>query len=84
MPYIENLGLWPDWEGSRPQAQMTMGSTQKTFLVLRPFEEALTCSILITGTQVMPRKAYFLRRGSGLWPESWTPRPRIQNSGPYF
>jgi hypothetical protein len=32
--------------------------------VLRPFEGALTCSILIAGTQVMLRKAYFLRRGS--------------------
>jgi hypothetical protein len=49
--------------GSRPQAQMTMGPIQKTFLVLRPSEGALTCSILIAGTQVMLRKAYFLRRG---------------------
>jgi hypothetical protein len=80
MPYIENLGLWPDW-GSRPHAQMTMDPMQKTFLVLRPFEGALTCSILIAGFQVMLRKAYFLRRGSWLRPESWTPRPRIQNSG---
>jgi hypothetical protein len=70
--------------GSRPQAQITMGSIQKTFLVLRPFEGALTCSILIAGTQIMVRKAYFLRRGSWLRPESWTPRPRIQNSGPYY
>jgi hypothetical protein len=69
---------------SRPQAQMTMGPIQKTFLVLRPFEGALTCSILTTGTQIMFRKAYFLRRGSWLSPESWTPRPRIQNSGPYY
>jgi hypothetical protein len=68
---------------SRPQAQMTMGPIQKTFLVLRPFEGALTCSILIAGTQVMLRKAYFLRRGSWLRPESWTPRPRILNFGPY-
>jgi hypothetical protein len=45
---------------------MTMGPMKKTFLVLRPFEEALTCSILITGTQVMLRKPYFLRRGSWL------------------
>jgi hypothetical protein len=52
--------------------------------VLRPFEGALTCSILIAGTQVMLRKAYFLRRGSWLRPESWTPRPRIKNSGPYY
>jgi hypothetical protein len=80
MPYIENLGLWPD----RPQAHMTMGQKQKTFLVLRPFEGALTCSILIAGTQVMLRKAYFLRRGSWLRPESWNPRPRSQNSGPYY
>jgi hypothetical protein len=70
--------------GSRPQAQMTMSPIQKTFLVLRPFKGALTCSILIAGTQVMLRKAYFLRRGSWLRPESWTPRPRIQNSGPYY
>jgi hypothetical protein len=70
--------------GSRPQAQMTIGPIQKTFLVLRPFEGALTCSILIAGTQVMLRKAYFLRRGSWLKPESWTPRPRIQNFGPYY
>jgi hypothetical protein len=62
---------------SWPQAQMTMGSKQKTFLVLRPFEEALKCSILIIETQVMFRKAYFLRRGSWLRPKSWTPRPRI-------
>jgi hypothetical protein len=41
---------------------------QKTFLVLRPFERALTCSILIAVTQVMLRKAYFLRRGSWLRP----------------
>jgi hypothetical protein len=66
--------------GCRPQAQMTMGPKQKTFLGLRPSEGALTCSILIAGTQVMLRKAYFLRRGSWLRPESWTPRPRIQNS----
>jgi hypothetical protein len=63
---------------------MTMGPVQKTFLVLRPFEGALTCSILIAGTQVMLRKAYFLRRESWLRPESWTPRPRIQSSGPYY
>jgi hypothetical protein len=43
--------------GSRLKAQMTMGPIQKTFLVLRPFEEALTCSILIAGTQLMHRKA---------------------------
>jgi hypothetical protein len=70
--------------GSRPQAQMTMDPIQKTFLVLGPFEGALTCSILIAGTQVMLRKAYFLRRGSWLRPETWTSRPRIQNSGPYY
>jgi hypothetical protein len=70
--------------GSRPHAQMTMSPIQKTFLVLRPFEGALTCSILIAGTQVMLRKAYFLRRGSWLRPESWTPRARIQNFGPYY
>jgi hypothetical protein len=49
--------------------------------MLRPFEEALTCSILITGTQVMLRKAYFLRGGSWLRPEFWTPRPRTKNFG---
>jgi hypothetical protein len=56
--------------GSRPQAQMTMGPIQKSFLALKPFEGALTCSILIAGTQVMLRKAYFLRRWSWLRPES--------------
>jgi hypothetical protein len=66
---------------SRPQVQMAMDLIHKTFLVLIPFEGALTCSILIAGTQVMVRKAYFLRRGSWLRPESWTPRPRIRNSG---
>jgi hypothetical protein len=35
-------------------------------------------------TQVILRKAYFLRRGSWLRAESWTPRPWIQNSGPYY
>jgi hypothetical protein len=69
---------------SRPQAQMTIRPIHKTFLVLRPFEGALTCSILIAGTQVMLRKAYFLRRGSRLRPESWAHRPRIQISGPYY
>jgi hypothetical protein len=63
---------------------MTMGPIQKTFLVLRPFEGALKCSILIAGTQFMLRKAYFLRRGSWLRPEFWTPRSRIKNSGPYY
>jgi hypothetical protein len=70
--------------GKRPQAHVSVGPIQKTFLGLRPFEGALTCSILIAGTQVMLRKAYFLRRGFWLRPESWTPRPRIQNSGPYY
>jgi hypothetical protein len=51
---------------------MTMGLIHKTFLVLKLFERALTCSILIEETQVMVRKAYFLRRGSWLRPESWT------------
>jgi hypothetical protein len=69
---------------SRPQAQMTMSPIQKTFLMLRPLERALTCVILIAGTQVMLRKAYFLRRGFWLRPESWTPRPLNQNSGPYY
>jgi hypothetical protein len=69
---------------SRPQAQMTMRPIHKTLLMLRPFEGALTCTILIEWTQFNLRKAYFLRRGSWLRPESWTPRPRIQNSGPYF
>jgi hypothetical protein len=72
------------WLGSRPQVQMTMGPIQKTFPVLRSFEGALTCSILIAGTHVMLRKAYFLRRGSWLRPEPWTPRPWIQNPGPYY
>jgi hypothetical protein len=69
---------------SRPQAQMTMSSVQNIFMVLRPFEGALTCSVLIAETKVMPRKAYFHRRGSWLRPESWTPRPRIPNPGPYY
>jgi hypothetical protein len=59
---------------SRPQVQMTMGPIQKTFLVLTPFEGALTCSILIAGTWVMLRKAYFLRKGSWLRPESCAPK----------
>jgi hypothetical protein len=70
--------------GSRPQAQMTMGPIQKTFLVLRPFERAHTCLIMVAGTQVILRKAYFVRRGSLLRAESWTRRSRIQNSGPYY
>jgi hypothetical protein len=55
-----------------------------TLAGLWPFERALTCSILIAGTQVMLRKAYFLKRGSWLRPEFWTPRPRIKNFGPYY
>jgi hypothetical protein len=51
---------------------MNMGLIQKTVLALIPFEEALTCSILITGTQAMLRKEYFLRRRSWLRPKSWT------------
>jgi hypothetical protein len=43
--------------GSRPQ--MTMYPKQKTF------KRALSCSILIAGTQVMFRKAYFLGGGPG-------------------
>jgi hypothetical protein len=83
MPYIENLGLWPDWGvGHRRRWQWV--HYKKTLLVLRPFEGAITCSILIAGTQVMLRKAYFLRKGSWFRPESWTPRTRIQNSGPYY
>jgi hypothetical protein len=58
--------------------------SNKQNMVLRPFERALTCSILIAGTQVMLVNAYFLRRWSWLRPESWTPRPWIQNSGPHF
>jgi hypothetical protein len=51
--------------GSRPQAQMAMGLLHKKFLVLRPFEGAFTSKwIMIAGTQVMLRKAYFLSRGS--------------------
>jgi hypothetical protein len=53
MPYIENLGLRPGW-----------GEIQETFLMLRPFKRALTCSNLIAKSQVMLRKAYFLRTGS--------------------
>jgi hypothetical protein len=51
MLYIENFGFGRIGAGA--QAQMTMSPIHKTFLVLRPFEEALTCSILITGTQIM-------------------------------
>jgi hypothetical protein len=57
------LKIW-DGLGSRPQAQMTMGPIQKSFLVLKSFEGALTCSILKAGTQVMLKNAYFLRRES--------------------
>jgi hypothetical protein len=68
---------------SRSQTQMTMDPIPKTFLALRPFEEALTCSILITGTQVMLRKAFFLwRRGPG-----WGPNPGLLGHGskiPYY
>jgi hypothetical protein len=88
-----NLGLY--WKfgtlaglGSIPQAQMAMNPIQKTFLVLRPFERALTCSILKTTTQVMLlpmlRKAYFFRKESWLGPESRTSKARIQNYGPYY
>jgi hypothetical protein len=77
------FGTWAGLE-SRPQAQMIMNHVHKTFLVLRPFERAFKCSFLNKGTQVMLRKAYFLRRGSGLRSESWTPRPGIQNTGPYY
>jgi hypothetical protein len=59
---------------------MTIGPIQKNIPGAETFQGALTCSILTAGTQVMLRKAYFLRRGSWLRPESWTPRPRIQNS----
>jgi hypothetical protein len=83
MPHIENLGLWPDW-GVGHKRRWPSAQYKKTFLVLRPFEGALTCSILIAGTPVMLRKAYFLRRVSWLRPEFWTPRPRIQNSGPFY
>jgi hypothetical protein len=69
---------------SRPQALMTMSPIKKTFLVLGPFKKAITCSFLIAWTQVMVRNTYFLRRGSCLRPQSWTPRPRIQNSEPYY
>jgi hypothetical protein len=81
---IHILKIWDFGRiGSRPQAQMTMSPIQKTFLVLRPFKRALICSILIEETQVMFRKANFLRRGSWLRPESWTSRPRIQTPRPY-
>jgi hypothetical protein len=63
---------------------MTMGPKHKTFLVLRPFEGVLTCSILIAGTQVMLRKTYFLRSECWLRPESWTPRSRIANPEPNY
>jgi hypothetical protein len=38
MPYIENLGLWPDWGvGHRRRWRWVMSPMQKTFLVLRSF-----------------------------------------------
>jgi hypothetical protein len=83
MPYIENLGIWPDW-GVGHRRRWPWVRYKKTFLGLRPSEGALICSILIARTQVMLRKAYFLRRGSWLRPESWAPRPRIQNSYSYW
>jgi hypothetical protein len=50
MPYSGNL------------AELERRSKHKTFLVLRPFEGALTsCSILIAETHVMIRKVYFTR-----------------------
>jgi hypothetical protein len=54
---------------SGPQAQKFMGSVQKSFLALRPFEGALICSNLKTGTQVMLKKAYFFRRESRFRPD---------------
>jgi hypothetical protein len=51
MPFIENLDL--GW------IEMTMDAIQKTFLVLRPFKGALTCSILIPGTQISVRVRRF-------------------------
>jgi hypothetical protein len=62
---------------SRPQAQMTMCPIHKKILMLIPFKGALTCSILVAGTQVMLRKAYFIKRGSWLKPESWTLNARL-------
>jgi hypothetical protein len=50
--------------GSRPQTQMAIGAKLKTFHVLRPFEWALICSILIAGTQIMLGKAILLGKGS--------------------
>jgi hypothetical protein len=56
---------------------LTIGQNKKKILVLRPFQEAFKCSILIAGTQVMLRKAYFLRRESWLRLKSRTPRPFV-------
>jgi hypothetical protein len=50
---------------SSPQAQMAIALIQKTFFVLRPLEEALTCSILIAGPQIMFKKRIFLGEGPG-------------------
>jgi hypothetical protein len=68
MPYFENLGLWPGLEVATGADDY--GSLQKTFLVPRPFEGALTCAIFIAGIQVMLRKAIFLGGGSFLRSEA--------------
>jgi hypothetical protein len=64
------------WEfgkiGKQASGVDDLSSNLKKILVERPFERALTCSILIAGIQVMLRKAHFLRRGSWLRPKSWT------------
>jgi hypothetical protein len=56
------LGLWPDYDRGSP-AQMTMGPIQKTFLMLRPFEKALTCSI--QELKLRSEKRIFLGEGPG-------------------
>jgi hypothetical protein len=44
---------------------MTMSPIRKTFLVLRPFEGALTCSILIAEPKLWSEKRIFLGEGPG-------------------
>jgi hypothetical protein len=53
------FGTLAGLESSRPQAQMTIGLKLKTLLVLRPFQRALICLILIAGTIVIQENIYF-------------------------
>jgi hypothetical protein len=66
MPYNEKFGTLAGL-GSRPQAQMTMEPIQKTFLVLRPFEGALTCPIMIAGRLKLHSNFFFLGETCSKW-----------------